>query len=164
MDAIVLFTPVLWLVATHLSMLAFSRYAMPAAALTSVAAVWTAAAGGRASVAWWPKVFLIAILTFGGASMLRPLAAAASAFVDNPRDRTTSWIRNNLPSNAKIATEYYAGLPTPELLTLDPTIQLLPQFVSQPFFHLGSAGDLSSLREKGFTHIVVSSSHFDKVF
>jgi hypothetical protein len=162
--AVVLYVPLLWLVAAQLSMVAFTRYVMPAAALASVAAVWIVAARVEGSDNRWAKVFLIFALAFGGVVMLRPFETAASAFVDNPRDRVTSWIRQNIPSDAKIATEFYSGLPTPTRLALDPAIQLLPQSIFEPSFHLGSVGDLKNLRSKGITHIVISSSHFDRFF
>jgi Dolichyl-phosphate-mannose-protein mannosyltransferase len=164
MAALILFVPLLWLAAAQLSMVAFTRYIVPATALASVAAVWTLAAYFEGSESRRVKIFVVLALLAGGGLMLGPLEATASAFVDNPRDRIASWIRQNLPSDAKIATEFYCSLPTPERVALDPAIQPLPQSILEPSFHLGSAGDLGSLRSKGITHIVISSSHFDRFF
>ncbi|MDP3692560.1 glycosyltransferase family 39 protein [Bradyrhizobium sp.] len=161
MDRIVIFLPLLWLAAVQLSSVSFARYALPAAALCCVAAVWTAALLPPSRAAW--KAILVAGIIGGGVLTLRPFAAAAASFVNNPRDRSAAWIRDNLPPTAVIAAEFYAGLPTPQRVLVDPTRAELRQRVSLAV-NFGLMSSLEHLRNQGVTHLVVSSAHFARYF
>lgn len=162
LDAIVLLSPVIWLAAVQLSAVSFSRYVMPAVVLASVAAIWVYGMTSR-SRRKQKALMLICLLT-GGAMMIKSTANAALAFVDNPRERTAAWIRTNLPPDSVIATEFFTGLPTRERIALDPSVQPLPQAVVQDDYNLWAAGSLDRLRQRGVTHIVISSSNFARFY
>lgn len=161
-DAIILVSPFMWLAIAQMSAVSFPRYIMPAAALTSVAAVW--AYGMTPPTRSRLKVLMLVGLLLGGVLMVRPITNAALAFVDNPRNRAVAWIRQNLSSDSVIATEFFSGLPTRERVETDSSVDLLPQKVVQRTFHLSGEGSLDRLRQDGVTHIVVSSSHFDRFY
>jgi Dolichyl-phosphate-mannose-protein mannosyltransferase len=162
MDRIVIFVPVLWLAVVQLSAVSFPRYVMPAAALSSVAVVWAIALLPRLRPHL--RVVLASVVIAGAIFQLRPFATAISAFLDNPRDRAAAWMRQNLPSSAVVATDFFVGLPTSERIAIDATRSSLPQKVVDPGFFLSRAGSLSQLRERGVTHVAVSSSNFQRFF
>ncbi|CAN5304893.1 hypothetical protein BH10PSE11_BH10PSE11_05980 [soil metagenome] len=161
-DAIVLVSPLMWLAIAQMSAVSFARYIMPAAALTPVAAVWVygMTPPSRAKL----KVLMAAGLLLGGALMARPVTEAALAFLDNPRTRTADWIRENLPTDSVIAAEFFAGIPTPERVSTDSYVGLLPQKVIQRSYHMAGEGSLDQLRKSGVTYIVISSSHFARFY
>ena len=113
----------------------------------------------------WMRLFVpLALLAAGCIATLWSFLATANIFADDPRMRLVNWISHSLPPDARIAADFFSGLPTPERFALDPKIQLLPQSIAIPFYHLGSAGSLAALRAQGFTYIVLSSGNFDRFF
>ena len=163
-DDLIVFVPLLLLAPVQLSTLPFPRYVMPASALAVAAAVWTAASAfacyRNRAVRFIPLVLLAA----GCIATSWSFWTVANVFADDSRSRLAHWISHSLPLDARIAADFFSGLPTPERFALDPTIQLLPQSIAVPFFHLGSAGSLAALRAQGFTHIVLSSGNFGRFF
>ncbi|MES2600997.1 MAG: glycosyltransferase family 39 protein [Pseudomonadota bacterium] len=162
MDSIVLFTPLLLLATAQLSMVAIPRYVLPATVLTLVAAVWITATVFSSVRNRALRALPIVLLALGGAATTGSFLTAFHAFTDDPRVRLGAWIASHLPDDAKIAAEFYAGLPTVERQTVDRTLPPLPQTVAMPFFHLGMAGSPDKLRELGYTHMVLSSGNFDR--
>ncbi len=162
MDSIVLFTPLLLLATVQLSMVAIPRYVLPATVLTLVAAVWVTASIFNSVQGRALRALPVILLAVGGTATINSFATAIRLFSDDPRARLGAWIATHLPADARIATEFYAGLPTAERLTVDRTLPPLPQTVAMPFFHLGMAGSPDELRALGYTHIVLSSGNFDR--
>ena len=163
-DALVVVMPLLLLAPIQLSMLPSARYVLPASALAVVAAVWTCASVFRTHQDRALRFVPVALLAAGCVATLWSFLTTASIFADDSRMRLMAWISQSLPPDARIAADFFSGLPTPERFAIDPKIQLLPQFVAIPFYHLGSAGSLAALRAQGFTHIVLSSGNFGRFF
>ena len=145
-------------------MLPSARYVLPASALAVVAAVWTCALVFRTCQNRVMQFIPVALLAAGCVATLWSFLTTVSIFADNSRIRLMAWISQSLPPDARIAADFFSGLPTSERFAIDPKIQLLPQFVAIPFYHLGSAGSLAALRAQGFTHIVLSSGNFGRFF
>lgn len=162
-DRIVAFTPVLLLAMLQAATFSNPRYVLPAVALAIVAAVWTVAwiidrTGNRAA-----RIVSLAMLVLGSATTLSAFRTAILLAADDPRTKLAEWISRNLPADARIATEFYTGLPTPERVSIDPTVPLLPQFIVTSKGHLGTHG-LDKLYEQGVTHIVLSSANYSRFF
>lgn len=164
MEGIIIFTPFLLLVSAQLSMVAIPRYVLPATALTIVAAVWITALVIDFTRTRPVRLIAIVLLATASATTIVSFVTAARVFADDSRIQLHSWIANHLPSDAKIATEFYAGLPTADRYAVDPAISLLQQSIDMPFFHLGMAGSIGRLRELGYTHMVLSSGNYDRFF
>lgn len=162
MESIVVFTPPLLLATAQLSMVAIPRYVLPATALTLVAAVWIAASASSSIQNRKMRTIPIILLAVGGAATLASFTTTFRVFTNDPRIRFSTWIATHLPADAKIATEFYTGLPTAERRAVDQTLLPLPQTVEMPFLHLGIAGSPSKLRELGYTHMALSSGNFDR--
>jgi len=162
MDGIVLFTPLLLLATAQLSMVAIPRYVLPATVLTTIAAVWITASVFSSVRNRALRILPIGLLAIGAVATIGSFQTALHVFTDDPRVRLGSWIATHLPADAKIAAEFYAGLPTAESQTIDRTLPPLPQAVEMPFYHLGMAGSPGKLRELGYTHMVLSSGNFDR--
>lgn len=162
-DRIILFTPLLLLVMLQLATFSVFRYVLPAVALAVVAAIWTAAwvihtTGNRAA-----RIAVIALLVLAGGATLWTFRTAVLLVAHDPRARLSAWISSNLPPDAKIATEFYTGLPTAERVRIDPTIPTMPQEVATSYGHLGTHG-LHKLYEMGITHIAISSTNYGRFF
>jgi 4-amino-4-deoxy-L-arabinose transferase-like glycosyltransferase len=163
-DALVVVMPLVLLAPIQFSMLPSARYVLPASALAVVAAVWTCASVFQAHQNRVMRFIPAALLAAGCAATLWSFLMTAGIFADDSRMRLMAWISQSLPPDARIAADFFSGLPTSERFAIDPKIQLLPQFVAIPFYHLGSAGSLAALRAQGFTHIVLSSGNFGRFF
>jgi len=161
MDGVVVFTPLLQLAMISLSAVITERYVLPATVLAIVAAVWivaSVASSPRSSRAM--RIGATLALLIGGVSTIVAFAATVHDLRHDARTQLRAWIAENLPPDAKIAAEFYAGLPTEQMLALDQTLPSVGRSIERPFFHLAMAGSLASLREQGFTHIVISSVNF----
>jgi len=153
MDGVVLLTPILWLFTVQLSAVSFVRYAMPAIALTLVGAVWFSAKLCEGASSSLVQRALILVLSVAGILSTFQTWKIVSALRSNPRDRTTEWVRTNLPTDSVIAADFYAGLQ-----------KSIPQKISDHSWNLPKGNTPESLREQGITHIVVSSSSFKRYF
>lgn len=162
MDSIVLFTPLLLLMTVQLSMVAIPRYVLPATVLTVVAAIWITASAYSSVQDRTLRALPIVLLALGAAAATASFLTALHAFTDDPRVRLRAWIATHLPADARVAAEFFAGLPTAENQAVDRTLPPLPQTITMPFYHLGMAGSPDKLRALGYTHIVLSSGNFDR--
>lgn len=164
MDNIVVFTPLLLLAAAQFSMVAIPRYVLPATVLALVAAVWISASEFSSTRNYARRALPVILLAFSGAATSVSFATTMRIFMNDPRIQLGEWIALHLPADAKVATEFYAGLPTPENLAVDRTLPALPQTVKMPFQSLCAARSLSNLRELGYTHIAMSGGNFERFF
>lgn len=157
-------TPVALLIVNQFSMVLSPRYFLAATVLVTVSAIWTVA--NLTATAHRPVVRYasMALLAIGRTSIFWSFSATASVFRKDPRGELATWVANNLPMDAKIAEDFYSGLPTPERVALDPAIPKLPQSITMVYFQMGLAGSLEALREKGYTHLVISSGGFDRFY
>jgi 4-amino-4-deoxy-L-arabinose transferase-like glycosyltransferase len=162
MDRIILFTPLLLLATIQMSMVSLSRYVLPATLTATIAAVWTAALLLNSTSSRAIRAAPIILLIIAATTTIASFTTAVSGMVDDPRARLGEWIAQNIPPDAKIATEYFTGLPTPERVAVDPTNPLLMQKIEIPFYHLGMIESLSELRKRGYTHIAISSNNYER--
>lgn len=163
-ECLLFLTPCLLLMANQFSMVNLPRYFVTATALVTVSAIWAVADFFSRSKRTTTRYAPIAVVAFAGASLLWSFSATASVFHSDPRANLAVWIANNLPPDAKIAQDFYSGLPTADRAARDPEIKLLPQSVTTAYFHMGAAGSFTALRSQGYTHMVISSGGFDRFY
>jgi hypothetical protein len=157
------FTPLVFVLAVQMSMVVLPRYLMPAAAMATLAAVWSAARlleGRREAIA---GIAAAALLVAGGVATIPSFAASVWVFTDPPRTRMANWISANLPRDAKIAADFYTGLPDQRFAELDPTIRTTPQ-AAKIIREVSENISLEDFRAAGFTHIVTSGGNYDRFF
>lgn len=163
-DVLVMFMPLLWLALVQLSAVAAMRHVLSVTALATVAAVWTTAAIIETSRFGLLRFAPAIVLALGAVASMPTFAAAIQVLKDDPRARLTAWLRSNLPPDAKIASEFFNGLPAPDLYPLDQTVPLLPQSTSGLNMFSGGAGAFEGLCKSGITHIAISSAFYDRYF
>jgi hypothetical protein len=85
------------------------------------------------------------------------------AFEHDDRAELIDWIRSNLPTNAVIAQDARAALPTPTRTARLAVRALLPQKVKDPKL-LANLGPYESLASQGITHVVASESDYGRFY
>jgi hypothetical protein len=164
-EAALYLIPVLFLLAIQMSMAVLPRYLMPVAAMVTLAAVWTVArlvTEGRPKIA---GAVAAVLLIASAAGTINSFAACASIFIDPPRAKIANWITSNLPPTAKIAADFYSGIPDRKRAELDPTMPAMPltvEIISPVPFDNGLS--IENLRTAGFTHVVTSGGNYDRLF
>jgi hypothetical protein len=155
-------TPLLFLVSVQMSMAVLPRYLMPVSAMVTAAAVWTFARFARSRIA---RPVAAVLLCIGAAATIKSFTASASIFADPPRLKLAKWIADNLPPNAKIAADFYSGIPDTNDAEYDRTILRLPQTVMiispEP---LDNGLSIENLRSAGFTHVVTAGGNYNRLF
>jgi hypothetical protein len=158
-------TPLLFMGAIQLSRAVLPRYLVSVSAMVTLAALWTLArfvADGKVKIARPAAALLLCI---GAAVTINSFTASASIFLDPPRLKLAKWISDNLPPSAKIAADFYSGIPNANRAKLDPTLLRLPQQVEIIFpVPVDDGLSIEGLRLAGFTHIVTSGGNYDRLF
>ena len=157
------FTPPLFILAIQMSMVVLPRYVMPATAMITLAAVWSAARlfGDRRAIV--AGIAAVVLLFAGGIGSIPSFAAAVSVFTDPPRMKVANWISANFPADAKIAADFYAGIPDQNFAKLDPALRTLPQ-AAKIVREVSEDISFENLRAAGFTHIVTSAGNYGRFF
>jgi 4-amino-4-deoxy-L-arabinose transferase-like glycosyltransferase len=161
-DYVVALFPLVLLLLIQISMVKSPRYLVPVIALSVVGAVCVSAemfAAARGHVA---RMLAALPLVAGVGSSAVMFAVTAATYFDDPRDRLAQWLKTNLPPNAVVIADWYAGLPNTDRTALDPSRPALPQRVLNGY--LEKAGSLGALRSQGVTHIVAAGQNFDRYF
>lgn len=163
-ECILFLTPIVLLIVNQFSMVIAPRYFLVATVLATVGAIWTAASVFSSKTLPAARYAPIILIVIAGASTAWSFAAVAGVFRNDPRSELAVWIANNLPKNARIAQDFYSGLPTPDRAARDPAIVTLPQSITMAHFHMGAAGSVAALQAQGYTHMVISSGGFDRFY
>ncbi len=150
--------PLAWLIFMSLSAVQGVRYILPAIlvihALGGVGAVvaagWmTKRRAPRAALA----TLLVALIAVPGAIEVRE---AMDQFANDSRLRLRAWVADEMPADARLAQDYYAGLPSGE-----PGVD--PRLVKTRKYILADE-DMHGLRSLGVTHVAVAEPAYGRFF
>lgn len=150
--------PLAWFLLMSLSAVHGERYLLPTILTVHVlAGLGIVLAARRAAKPCWARMAVASVLTVLVAipGILR-VGDALDQLGNDSRLRLRQWVADELPPDARIAQDYYAGLPSGEP-GADPRIVHTRKYVILDH-------DLAGLRAMGVTHVAVAESAYGRFF
>jgi hypothetical protein len=143
----------------------FTRYALPAVVLIHLFAalglIWTWQWINDRFVSARSTRIAFACVPFLLTAFLAWLSVdALFQFRDDSRDRVRTWLTVHTTSGDRILAETYAGLFPP--LSGGGEVELKDGVTAIGAFHAGRRGNVDSLRQQGYTHVVVCRLAYDR--
>jgi 4-amino-4-deoxy-L-arabinose transferase-like glycosyltransferase len=108
-DYVVAVFPLVFLLLVQISSVKFPRYLLPAIALSIVGATCVSAEMITAARARLARMLAALPLVAAVGSTAVMFAVTAASFFDDSRDRVVQWMRAELPENAVVIADRYAG-------------------------------------------------------
>jgi len=163
-----------YLLALSHSVLPFFRYALPVTVMAYLLAAMTAAflstlfadeLRTRFTSKWSPTLAAlpaVVVLVFLAILQGQRCYDYTIQFADDSRDALRAWADANLPAGSRIAVDEYTQLARrPDIQSGDEQLSTKPYRVITRFF-LPELGDVETLCRRGFTHVAIASSAYER--